>query len=673
MVMFWLRPGVDGEAMFTPLYYEVHASLSQPMKLRGGEMPGILEIPVLAADQIENGRPVAGSGSDAIPLGRLHNTPYRQWLIVLEGGLRVGTGTGEVRLLRGGDLLLADDLIGSGHSIEADASSGRCLIMRIPLVDRELPPLEHPVDAGTQKEGVRAQQEGGTSSQAEPARVTATLHSGESSRRASNVPQPTDFTSHSWAPSPGQHRPSSPAPDAGGRVGLYAPTGAAAVPRHSRVGAPPHHQTAPPPQALTLSRGSGADTMSTTSGRGSTVGDEGDGAGTSWPIGVARHSLRSPSVQQRPPPPGQTYNPQATSSGSHARQMQPDGVEPGTPVSRPLGKVPSSSLRRTSPTPVRNGIDHSGHICLSGGTRPEATMLMQPVGSMPLGSQGVGGSAHGPGGIRLVARMSSLQGLKQNLPGCPNQDSHVIVDNLPNGRVMVAVFDGHGREGHRVSHRCSEFFAQQAESLGALDGQELSDELVRVFAMAHDVLEQEGSARWSGTTATVAIVSLVAGNAIVAHVGDSTLMISNGTSVEFVSRDHRIEGSEEQRISERGGEVRTAVISGVTARRVYLPGKSLPGLAMSRALGDVEAHSLGVLSFPDVKLVPFGPSSTLVVASDGVWDRFPPHQVADFLVRGQNQRASALASGIVNEARSRWPGPDDVDDITAIVVRAEQR
>lgn len=600
MVMTWLKSESNGESSFTPLYYETHASLSKPMPLRGSELPGIMSVPYVAADEAESGEVYAGSGPDIMPVGRLHTTPSRMWLIVLEGSLHVGTSTGEVTTMHPGDALLADDLTGRGHTVVADGACQRCLIMRIPLMNRKDERAQSEVS--TEADGCA-----GSGMLSPPVRYNS-LPNGASSITSSSVASrrhsvTADLAAHSWAPAEG------------GR--LRAQTEAGGYP-----------------------------------------------AMASFPLG--RPQMRSPMARTRP-----TNLVMPASVQQHAGALSPRPTSHLMPVPA-HGEVPGSAVRRGSPSMRRdaNGLEFPG-ISLSGGGPAAAQIALsrpEAIGSMPLGSQSVGQM-----GYRLVARMSSLQGLKQNLPGCPNQDSHLIADGLGDGKVLVAVFDGHGREGHRVSSRATEVFGQHAQSLARLSGQELSDELVNVFSITHQVLEEDGFARWSGTTATMALVSLQTGTAVVAHVGDSTLMICNGPNVEFVSRDHRIEDAEEQRIIESGGEVRTAVISGVTARRVYLPGKNLPGLAMSRALGDVEAHTLGVLSVPDIHRVPFSPSSTLVVASDGVWDRFPAHQVADFVARNHTQRASALAMGMVAEARSRWPGPDDVDDITAVVLRAEAR
>lgn len=55
--------------------------------------------------------------------------------------------------------------------------------------------------------------------------------------------------------------------------------------------------------------------------------------------------------------------------------------------------------------------------------------------------------------------------------------------------------------------------------------------------------------------------------------------------------------------------------------RVWLPNQEIPGLAMSRSLGDGVAHSVGVSSVPEVTEFLTGPNDKFaVVASDGLWE-----------------------------------------------------
>ena len=45
-----------------------------------------------------------------------HTTPCRQYLITLEGEVEMGVGDGSKRLLKAGDILLAEDTTGRGHT-----------------------------------------------------------------------------------------------------------------------------------------------------------------------------------------------------------------------------------------------------------------------------------------------------------------------------------------------------------------------------------------------------------------------------------------------------------------------------------------------------------------------------------------------------------------------------
>ncbi len=45
-----------------------------------------------------------------------HNAPRRQWCITLAGSVAIGIGDGTVRTFRAGDVFLAEDLTGQGHT-----------------------------------------------------------------------------------------------------------------------------------------------------------------------------------------------------------------------------------------------------------------------------------------------------------------------------------------------------------------------------------------------------------------------------------------------------------------------------------------------------------------------------------------------------------------------------
>lgn len=281
-----------------------------------------------------------------------------------------------------------------------------------------------------------------------------------------------------------------------------------------------------------------------------------------------------------------------------------------------------------------------------------------------------------PPQLEMVAGAFSAQGFKAGMPGWPNQDTHLVCWPCQD-LMLAAVFDGHGREGHRISSRVRGIFQSNGATLASQLENGLQEAFEPFFRFIQGTLLQEGLSKFSGTTATVAFIDGARAEAIVAHVGDSTMIVSDGASVVFHTEDHKIDEEVEKRVIAHGGEIRSATISSVTTRRVYLPGAEFPGLAMARAFGDICAHTLGVTCIPQVVRIPVSAGHLLVLASDGVWDTVPPDEAVKYLAERQAPKpdgsvagVAELAQALVTEAHARYP-PEAVnkDDATAVVVR----
>ena len=63
-----------------------------------------------------------------------HPAPRRQYVITLEGQTEIGLGDGTKRILNPGDVLLADDLTGRGHTTAVYGDKPRVSVA-IPIVD----------------------------------------------------------------------------------------------------------------------------------------------------------------------------------------------------------------------------------------------------------------------------------------------------------------------------------------------------------------------------------------------------------------------------------------------------------------------------------------------------------------------------------------------------------
>lgn len=181
---------------------------------------------------------------------------------------------------------------------------------------------------------------------------------------------------------------------------------------------------------------------------------------------------------------------------------------------------------------------------------------------------------------------------------------------------------------------------------------------------------------FSGSTAVVAY--LKGTTLTTAWVGDSRAVLGRegkrGVEAVDLTHDHKPTSTEEKaRILRSNGRVERLVDEmgqPMGPYRVWLQYAWIPGLAMSRALGDVLAHQVGVISEPDHTVIELTTSDRfMVLASDGVWE-FISNQEAVDIVAGHDSAEEACRQ-LVDEAYQRWLNEEEgvVDDITAVVVR----
>ena len=110
--------------------------------------------------------------------------------------------------------------------------------------------------------------------------------------------------------------------------------------------------------------------------------------------------------------------------------------------------------------------------------------------------------------------------------------------------------------------------------------------------------------------------------------------------------------------------------------RVFIKGQDIPGLAMSRSLGDYLAHSVGVTHEPVVEHFELQPDvQIMIIASDGIWEFMSNQNVANIaLAHYQAGAAEAAANAIVRRATQLWREKETVvDDITCVVIFFEEK
>jgi serine/threonine protein phosphatase PrpC len=270
------------------------------------------------------------------------------------------------------------------------------------------------------------------------------------------------------------------------------------------------------------------------------------------------------------------------------------------------------------------------------------------------------GSIRGPENkaAMLLVGSSSATGMKPDVPNYANQDAHLEI-NVSEGKKLLGVFDGHGTNGDHVSNRVKAVFLEMAHSIASTP--DIQGAFRQAFAQARNRIMEANVGVDSGTTATVALVDSGKKIVSIAHVGDSTAIVMDYRgNITFQSEDHRpCNEKEALRLRACGSQVRDG--------RLLLNSQPEIHVGFSRSIGDFWFAQQGVIAEPDIVTVPFDASSSLILASDGVWDVLPKETVARMVMQSPDS-----ASNIVTTARSNWMQMphSHIDDITAVVVKS---
>lgn len=276
----------------------------------------------------------------------------------------------------------------------------------------------------------------------------------------------------------------------------------------------------------------------------------------------------------------------------------------------------------------------------------------------------------------------TLTGTKMRSPKKHNQDSFIIVPNLGGVKNQYAfgVFDGHGTYGHLISGKIAERLPQFiAENLlPSAPDRVIETQLQRGFElMQDDLVSSSIDCSLSGSTACLV---LIRGTTVfTANLGDSRAVIGRKVHDTWrnrpLTRDHKPDWPDEcLRITQAGGRVIPYTnYYGRPAgpHRVWLPHKDIPGLAMSRAFGDLIGSEVGITAIPELKSFSLTPDDKfIVIASDGLWEFMSSQEVVDIVSADfTGISAEATCEKLVQESVRRWNRQEDaVDDITVVVV-----
>jgi serine/threonine protein phosphatase PrpC len=277
-----------------------------------------------------------------------------------------------------------------------------------------------------------------------------------------------------------------------------------------------------------------------------------------------------------------------------------------------------------------------------------------------------------------------------------NQDSYIYEKNI-NGVLNFNIFgvlDGHGDFGHLASNFVKGYILNRIKNLPSI--KYLNDPkkiykiltnrnyhiLTNIFLDADIQIKKEKfNCEMSGTTCVLVIQ--LDEHLICANTGDSRAILVydesqnnlKNTKVFPLSHDAKPDlPREKERIIKCGGEVEKMVDEkglGVGPFRVWAKGKSYPGLAMSRSIGDMDAKLVGVIPNPEfIEYKIDSKAKYIIVCSDGIWEFLSNEEVMkianSFYLRND---PFGLCQNLTNRSTDFWLKDDNyVDDITVVSV-----
>jgi len=271
----------------------------------------------------------------------------------------------------------------------------------------------------------------------------------------------------------------------------------------------------------------------------------------------------------------------------------------------------------------------------------------------------------------------SKKGFAPYNPKKKNQDALVMAEDPKTRSLLLCVMDGHGEDGDKVSQNIKNKLAKELFKHRDFATDNVLSAIREVVAACETAVLRDPSIEtdFSGTTFTCAVIR--DNKAWLANIGDSRTTIGyrnkdNGITAINLTTDHKPDlPAEKARIEAKGGRVFAVEYEdGIDGPpRLWLGHMDVPGLAMSRSLGDAVAHTAGCSSEPECFEYEFNANREdliLVMASDGLWEFMSDQEVIDIAASTLEPRFAV--DRLISEANDRWMREEQVVDDTTVCV-----
>lgn len=338
----------------------------------------------------------------------------------------------------------------------------------------------------------------------------------------------------------------------------------------------------------------------------------------------------------------------------------------------------SASYDKPASAPGDKGVDAAGTgVASTAVTSSAGATVSGMVARMPV--QGMG-SMHDPvaKGISLAYGSCTIPGYDKARPMRANQDDFLCVEEFQNAsQSLFVVLDGHGEFGHHVARYCKDKIPHNIRKM-LKKSETITEAITDAFFKTNDDLFNTGKVDCSLSGTTAALVFVRGNELFVGNLGDCRVVMgrTRGTGVEAIdlSVDHKPDRPDERtRIVQHGGRVEPVRLQSsqnfVGPMRVWKQKSNLPGLAVSRSLGDIVAQQIGVTPQPEFTHTKIDAKDRfLIIASDGVWEWLSSQEAVEIV--NKEPDAEAACESLTRHAYSMWEkeGGGIADDTTAVVI-----
>ncbi|OMJ85274.1 hypothetical protein SteCoe_13434 [Stentor coeruleus] len=271
-----------------------------------------------------------------------------------------------------------------------------------------------------------------------------------------------------------------------------------------------------------------------------------------------------------------------------------------------------------------------------------------------------------------------------------NQDDFFVIQDYSHckNQTLIGVMDGHGMYGHEISAYIKKQLPLFIETYMPEDKQnkdyseDYTEKITKAFIKGYKSTQKALvnckaiDINYSGTTANTLLIKNKL--CFCANLGDTRAIIGRFNYVWHyveLSHDHKPSNHIEKiRIEKSGGRVEPYKETNgnfIGPARVWMKKQQLPGLAMSRAFGDLVASTIGVISVPEIKVHHITDDDKfIVIASDGIWEFISSQEcvkiVSEAFLAGDIEKA---CDNLMKKAMELWNKNDEIiDDITFVIV-----